>query len=72
MFKNQFQVTDSLTFALDGKDSSMTLDDTERKKDFDHHKCLMDAYKETDIDFVEPQSMNYDTKINQAYKEFLK
>lgn len=73
MFKTQFQVTDSLTFPLESNNTHQIQEDKDKeKKAFDHHKSLIKAYEETDLEFIEPQSMNYDTKINQAYIEFLK
>ena len=70
IFKNQFQVIDSLSFPL--ADQPDSIEDQEKPKDdkpageklFDHHKSLIESYKDSDLEFVEPQSMNYDTKIH--------
>lgn len=34
-------------------------------------KKLIDSTKKT-IDYIEPQSMNFDKKVNKAYSEFVK
>jgi len=44
---------------------------TDSKKYLDHVSILVDKLKDK-IEFVEPQSMNFDIKLNQAYLDFLK
>ena len=39
--------------------------------DPDPVKVLVEKFKK-EIDFIEPQSMNYDIKITHIFKEFLK
>ena len=59
--KKQFQVTDNIRIPQQDNPD----------KAFDHLELLVKKHKEA-IEFVEPQSMNFDTKINQAYAEFMK
>lgn len=40
------------------------------KKGKNQIEVLMDQHKGT-IEFIEPQSMNYDTKISDAYVDYL-
>jgi len=59
--KKQFQVIDNIRIPLQDNPD----------KAFDHLELLVSKHKDS-IEFVEPQSMNFDTKVNHAYSEFIK
>lgn len=46
-------------------------DQADDTADPDPTKVLCEKYKD-ELEFVEPQSMNYDIKLNHVYKEFVK